>query len=1020
MDMMSKKKIIIISILFLISITAIRLTWYGFLSKMDQPNPPKIENGVLDLRNWDIPKNQTFTLRGEWEFYPSQLLEGKETTATTKPELIQVPSNWKDVFKGDTKSFHYGTYRIKILVDQSEKKALGLQFNEIRKASAVYVNGKLIGGLGSPSSKQEQYEARYYPYSVAIPSGAREIDLAIQVSNHFGEGGITEQVRFGPLEAIKTRSLLSKGLQLLLCVVLLLHIFYAVLLYFLGYRKSLLFYFSMVVFCGTISVLTSDDKLLYQLLPFEYEWSIKIVFLSYLGVAAFIPQVFKQLFPEYSKFRMVHYFTGYCIFYCLFILFSPSTYLLQTSKVFLSTTLCLFVIISTVILQRAIKEKRDIIFLLLACYSIGINIFWAIIESRLSLELIHYPFDLIITLLCFTAYWFNTFFRTTNKSIQLTEKLKLANKRKDEFLVNTSHELRNPLHGIINITQSVLDDKNNPPNEEQRNNLELLISVGRRMSMMLNDLLDVTRLKEETIQLEIKSVRIQSVVTGVVEMLRFMLEGKPIKINVDIEDTFPAVKADENRLIQILFNLLHNAIKYTEEGEISVRAIVENEMARIEVADTGIGIKEEMQKVIFEPYEQVNSHLTKAGTGFGLGLSICKQLVELHGGTIKVKSTQNSGSVFYFTLPLCGEVTDLPVVVNEEVATSLLTEPSRSTLYKETEVIKSLSHNPKVLVVDDDYVNINILVSLLGTSYDLTTATSVSEAIKILEGSRFDLVISDVMMPHVSGYEFTRMIRERFTISELPVLLLTARNRSEDIVAGFRSGANDYVTKPVDSWELKSRVRALTDLKQSVERHLQVEAAWLQAQIRPHFLFNTLNSIAALGTIDIPRMQDLLMEFSNYLRTSFDYQNHEHVVKLERELSLVRSYLHIEKERFGDRLNIVWEIDADHDISIPPLSIQTLVENAVRHGILQQPNGGTIIVRLKELDEFVEVFIKDNGIGMDEDKLSNLLDSETEQTRGIGLLNTNRRLKQLYGQGLKIESSLKKGTVVSFKIPKNR
>ena len=169
-------------------------------------------------------------------------------------------------------------------------------------------------------------------------------------------------------------------------------------------------------------------------------------------------------------------------------------------------------------------------------------------------------------------------------------------------------------------------------------------------------------------------------------------------------------------------------------------------------------------------------------------------------------------------------------------------------------------------------------------------------------------------------------------------------------VTGFLAGANDYVKKPADAWELKARVRSLLQLKTSFEERLRMESAWLQSQIRPHFLYNTLNSIAALAAIDIEKMLTLLYEFSNYLRLSFDFKNASPLVDLEHELSLVRSYIYIEQERFGDRIKVEWEVDEGISIRVPPLSIQPLVENAVKHGLMSRSRGGTvsIVIRRQE------------------------------------------------------------------------
>ncbi len=171
--------------------------------------------------------------------------------------------------------------------------------------------------------------------------------------------------------------------------------------------------------------------------------------------------------------------------------------------------------------------------------------------------------------------------------------------------------------------------------------------------------------------------------------------------------------------------------------------------------------------------------------------------------------------------------------------------------------------------------------------------------------------------------------------------------------------------------------------------------------------------------MDVSKMQRLLEEFSNYLRMSIDFHSLKHEVLLEQEFSLVRSYLYIEKERFGDRLNVKWELAKDIALQLPPLSIQTLVENAARRGILQRQEGRLICIRIHDYENYMEISILDNGVGMDAEKLEQIFEqSGVSKEKGIGLKNTHRRLKQMYGKGLQIRSECNQGTEVSFQIPK--
>lgn len=1026
---MTKRKILLISILFFSVLTGFRFAWLHFFSTPDRP--PVVE-GVLDLRNWDKLQNHSITLDGQWEFYPSTLLMSNTNISDPlkqRRKYIQVPGDWEVPAKpNQNKKFGYGSYRLRILVDPAQGKSFGLRIQGIASSSEVYINGQLLAQSGQPAEDKLKYKPLDIPYYAYYTlENDPVLDLVIQIANYDNsiQGGITRSVKFGLEDTLERDLSLAADLVRFACVAYLIHALYGIVLFFIGNQDKRLLYFSFMIICIVLGTLMDGERLFFVWIPVNYEWGQKLIYLTMIAGGYFILQNIRYQLPGFLRNSGSLIYALLCSIAVLLILLLPVSYntMLQPGYIFVMFLPCLLAPVA--LFNSTMRSSKDNIFILLAAIASINSLVWLFVIFGLQIDMVSYPFDLVIATICLASYWFKRYFQILSEAQKLTVKLQRADKHKDDFLATVAHELRNPLHGILSISQAISERENNIPGNKNTKDMELLMTVGRRMSFLLNDLLDLGRLKENRIVLQPSNVSVHSVTETVIDMLKFMTDGKPIRFNNRIASQFPLVAADENRLVQILVNLVHNAVKYSLAGEVSVQASIENGWAAISVIDTGIGMDAEILERAFEPYEQGSQGITTLGGGFGLGLSICKQLVEMHGGTLRVKSQPQQGSVFTFTLKLAE-----PAYQRQE--NMLQTQMDISTSAPELAALSEMTTGEyavaeeaplpdriRLLAVDDDPVNLKVLESIFANeAYEVFTATSAKQALSMLNRRDWDLVISDVMMPNMSGYELTARIRKHYSLSELPVLLLTACSRDEDIEAGFRAGANDYVTKPMKATELKSRVKSLTKLKRSVNERLRLEAAWLQAQIKPHFILNTFTAIAELSKIDTKRMDALVEELNNYIRLSIDFQNSDQAAPLDHELSLIRSYLYIQKERFGDRLQVVWEIDEDIQILIPPLTIQPLVENAVIHGLLNRSSGGEVRIRIKETEQAIEIRISDNGKGIDEETLRHILDRQVDKRTGIGLHNTDRRLKQFYGSGLQIESTLGVGTSVSFSLAK--
>ncbi|WP_339311487.1 ATP-binding protein [Paenibacillus polymyxa] len=1014
-----------------------RSVWSELFHTVDEH---RAVNGVLDLRGVDLDQSPVMYLNGEWELYPDELLTQQDIVKRNGgAKSVQVPGDWGSAQNQEQESsYGYGTYRLRILTDPLQTPVT-FWFKGIRSSSEVEMNGDADGGMGEVSTDSSTYIPRSTSYTATYDQeGTTSIELLVRVANYDSPymGGISKPVRFGSQAAVDFSRWYSIGFQMLTFLVMLLHGMYACILYAFNRQERSLLVGAVLTLAVGITVTMGHDNILMLWLPINYTWGIKIRLISLLLQNACILLLFQRLTMVHVRKAWLQWHVVMTLIYTAVIVVVPIhiTYAMIHYNVinlfFLVSMIWFLYIVGTMIFRK--QADRDIVFLLLTAGGITSNLIWSVAETAKDVTTVYYPIDIIFAITGFSAYWFKKYFRNVRENMKLNTELQKGDKIKDQFLANTSHELRTPLHGIINIAHNVITREKNRLDERSLEDMELLITIGRRMSHLLGDLLDVVRLKEHRIELRQGPLSIQSVVPGVIAMLQFMAERKPVHLHMEIPESFPQVMADEERLVQILYNLLHNALKHTEEGTISVSAEIREGHALIHVTDTGIGMDEDTRMRIFLPYEQ-GSYGISDGQGIGLGLNICKELVELHGGALTVHSELGKGSVFSFNLPLANETThqaqsQLPLIW-EQAAEMMEDAPSGFLLPRsgmgDAEALATAEMAPllkegraTILAVDDDPVNLDVLVSILSTEpYDITTAGSGQEAMELLGTRQWDLLITDVMMPNMSGYELTLKVREQFSMSELPVLLLTARSQPPDIYTGFASGANDYVTKPVDAVELKYRIRALTMLNQSIQERLRMEAAYLQAQIQPHFLFNTLNSLMVLSDIDTEHMRKLGEAFSSYLRISFNYLNTGELVKLSYELELVEAYLFIEKTRFEDRLSVVLNVEPDLPLLLPPLSIQPLIENAVRHGLLSRNVGGTLCLSITRHEGYTRIEVKDNGKGMEPEKVAELLHATPGGKGGIGIVNTNRRLMQRYGQGLSIVSEPGEGTMVSFDIP---
>jgi diguanylate cyclase (GGDEF)-like protein len=436
-----------------------------------------------------------------------------------------------------------------------------------------------------------------------------------------------------------------------------------------------------------------------------------------------------------------------------------------------------------------------------------------------------------------------------NKQLAI-DNLRKADQLKDEFLANTSHELRTPLHGIIGLAESLRAGIAGPLPASADENLLTIVTAGRRLANLVDDILDFSRLQHRDLRLNLQPVDLHDACSVVQELVASLVESKGIELINNVPVDLPPAWADENRLQQILNNLVGNAIKFTEQGWVRVCAGVDADgLIAVRVCDTGPGIPPDKHEQVFASFEQIDGSAARAHGGTGLGLAVTRSLVKALGGRIWIESRLGAGACFTFTLPLAspeqvaaagarqpppmrsaaGAVTaEGPEQQPAAVAASVVDTPV-------SDAIQRLrGQGQRVLVVDDDPVNRRVLDNQLGLQgYRVECATDGHAALALIEHLDMQdcwLVLIDVMMPRMNGYELCRALRERFDASDLPVLFMTARTQERDVLQGFIAGGNDYLPKPFSQGELIARVHVHATLARRT-RELQALTHELEQRV---------------------------------------------------------------------------------------------------------------------------------------------------------------------------------------------
>jgi two-component system sensor histidine kinase ChiS len=1005
-----------------------------------QKKIPVAIKGVLDLRNWDFKNDGMIKLNGAWEFYDNEL---------------NVPSDFKSNNKGNIRykklpgifgEQGYCTYRLKLLMD-NHQDLYSVKIDYIQGSYELWADNKLITSVGQVGKTKNETIPQLVPATGSFYAEKGEMYLVLRVSNFYNKVAYIDTLVLGKSKQVTEMREKKLILSLFIfgCTVMAAIYSFGV---FINRRKDKTqLYFAMICVIIAIRILFIGQgfwMLLVQDLNYFVTKKIKVwTFYSY------IPFIILFIDSSYEKImcRTVVKISNYLAFlYAFILIFIPTKYYLYYIVPFevfaLLSILYMMYKISKIYIQG---EEAD--------YIVVVGLF-ALFITRINDIL--YEYSIIITdsfaplgiLVFILVNYYVLAKRQANElsSVEnISAKLKSLNDLKDDFLAVTSHELKTPLSGIIGLTEGIVNNKDASLDVELKEDLFLVNASAKRLSNLVNDMMMFSKLKNNEIELHKKPVNIRNVVEMVIKFSQISLNNKNLTFINNIDENTPYIFGDEDRIQQILYNLLSNAMKFTREGEITLSYTAKDSFMHFYITDTGIGIPEQKLHKIFDRYEQVEGISEKYG-GTGIGLYVTKQLIEIQGGNIEVSSVIGKGSKFTFTLPLCTEKQlesiahekfynkDTKIAGKDLEPLDLELKPNIASMSMEdVKKIVEENINPrnkdkyKILIVDDEYVNRKVLKKFLANdTFEVLEALGGTEALKLIhENGDLDLVILDMMMPDMSGYEVCQIIREKQSIFELPVLIMTADNKIENLVISFECGANDYLKKPFNKLELLSRINTLITLKHSVKQALslvhELGIAKNQVEILSAQSGETSRRVEELMAYDKLKTE-FIANMSHELRTPLNvicsaiqllksldgskklgdekiiyYINimNQNSLRLLRLINNIIDTTKIEGDyirphlKNGDIVYVVEEIsqsvaeyiksrgitlifDTDVEekiIAFDGEKIERIMLNLLSNAVKFTEEHGSILVNIYDKGDFVEISIKDTGVGIPKDKL---------------------------------------------------
>ncbi len=975
------------------------------------PETKLVESGYLDLPAWDFQTDGNVKLDGDWEFYWNQLI-GPGEFEEPGPELTgyyAVPLHWTKYRGLNLPPKGYATYRA-IVQTNGSQEVLSIKTPEIYTEYSLWINGEIIDQHGSSIGKAPRY---LHPHVYTFSSSASTLEIILQVQNvAHRNAGIGQSFVIGTPKNIYSERTIANARDLIIfAVCLFAGCYHLILFFYQKYRRDLGFF---AVFCIAVALrgLISNETFVMQVigeLPFVYGSRFLTMLIPLITISAllFTYHLYPKDMPKVALKIIIAINMLYLILVCIIpTFFYTSLFNYYLASVVASSILVLF----TVVRAYRSGSREAIIFLVGTLFFVVGAYNDMLFYNQLIATGYHLSLGLAIFIMAQSGLLAIRFNKAFIEKEELAQRLQATDRARNELMAITAHELCIPVNSIVLMADRLHTKSEGMLSEKQMSIAKSISTEGRQLSNLVNDILYFATNKKQDIKLVNSSFDIYLLVHVIVRNLKPLADAKSLSIHLADHDQELFIYVDKYRLTQVIQNLVDNAIKFTPTGgKIEIKTTLNNNNVYVSVQDNGIGIGEEKLADIFKSYEQVDDQISHKYGGMGLGLSIAMQLARAHGGDIHVKSRPGGGSVFTLILPY---------IVGEKVQDENLTGMDTTTLTTASTLFLRGKKPETIVIIDDSYNSVMGVADILRSEgFTIKGFIDPHKGLsELLKGENAVLGIIDLMMPEMTGDELCSRLRERFSLFELPILILSSRTQTNSIVRALQMGANDFLQKPFEIEELIARVQTLVHLKMSADRAVGSELAFMQAQIKPHFIYNALGAISNMTIREPQKAKELLLDLADYLRGCFSFEHTNGMTTLAREMEVVRAYLSIEKARFRERLQVEYQIDGGQHMLIPMLIIQPLVENAVLHGLMPKLEGGTIKIKVWNENGSTHIRVEDDGVGISAGDITRLLGINLAG-RGVGLKNVQKRLIMKYGQGLQISSTPGAGAIVEAILP---